>query len=180
MDNNILEDILRDHYDEIQILKQLTTDFKSEVNFGVWLDTNKYPEAKIPVKANETDAGFDIHSAEAYYLEPTERALINTGVYLELQPGWECQVRPRSGLALKKGITVLNAPGTIDADYRGEVCVILLNTSEEGFEINVGDRIAQLVFSRVPQVKLTILSEKPELTKRGEAGFGSTGVSQKL
>ena len=149
-------------------------------NIGFWLDTDKYPSAKAPSRAHETDAGWDVCSAEEYFLEPTERLMIHTGVYLEMNAGWECQVRPRSGLALKKGITVLNSPGTIDADYRGEVCVILLNTGEESLEIMAGDRIAQLVFQRVPYVTLQPLTEKPSETIRGDAGFGSTGGSDAL
>ncbi len=145
-------------------------------NIGIWLDTETYPDLKMPLRAHTTDAGSDIHSAEDLFLEVGERVLVHTGVYLQMREGWECQVRPRSGLALKNGITVLNSPGTIDADYRGEVCVILYNSSEEDFEINKGDRIAQLVFKQVPQVALTRLTEKPGGSKRGEAGFGSSGI----
>ena len=108
-------------------------------------------------------------------LKPLERILVKTGLFLELPIGYEAQVRPRSGLALKKGITVLNAPGTIDADYRGEVGVILINLSNEPFVIEDGERVAQLVFAEVTQavwVETTNLSE----TARGEGGFGSTGV----
>lgn len=108
-------------------------------------------------------------------LKPLERVLVKTGLFLELPIGYEAQVRPRSGLALKKGITVLNAPGTIDADYRGEVGVILINLSNESFVVEDGERVAQLVFAQVTQaawVETTNLSE----TARGEGGFGSTGV----
>jgi dUTP pyrophosphatase len=108
-------------------------------------------------------------------LKPLERALIKTGLYMELPVGFECQVRPRSGLALKKGITVLNSPGTIDADYRGEVGVILINLSSEEFIVEDGERIAQLVFAKVEQAKweqTALLTE----TERGAGGFGSTGV----
>jgi dUTP pyrophosphatase len=104
-----------------------------------------------------------------------QRALIKTGLFLEIPAGFECQVRPRSGLALKKGLTVLNAPGTIDADYRGEVGVILINLSEESVVIENGERIAQLVFAQFTQAQweeVELLSE----TERGEGGFGSTGV----
>jgi dUTP pyrophosphatase len=103
-----------------------------------------------------------------------ERCLVKTGLFLELPAGVEAQVRPRSGLALKKGITVLNSPGTIDADYRGEVGVILINLSKDKFSINPGDRIAQLVFAKHEQAdfqEVEVLSE----TDRGEGGFGSTG-----
>jgi dUTP pyrophosphatase len=145
---------------------------------GVWCDPSV--ESQLPFRAHATDAGLDVHSAESCTIKPNERKMIHTGVYLEMQENWECQVRPRSGLALKRGITVLNSPGTIDCSYRGEVCVILLNTSEEDFEIKVGDRIAQLVFSKVPSVSLYPLLEKPGETIRGDSGFGSTGGSDAL
>lgn len=109
-------------------------------------------------------------------IAPLGRALVKTGLFLEMSPGLECQVRPRSGLALKKGITVLNTPGTIDADYRGEVGVILVNLSNETFCIEDGERIAQLVFCKIEQIELmqvNVLSE----TDRGNGGFGSTGVN---
>lgn len=131
-----------------------------------------------PLPSYETigAAGMDIRAnlSEAISLKPLERKLIKTGLFLEIPVGFEVQVRPRSGLALKNGITVLNTPGTIDADYRGEVGVILVNLSSEEFTINPGDRIAQIVFAAVTQAKLevtTVLSE----TNRGEGGFGSTG-----
>jgi dUTP pyrophosphatase len=131
-----------------------------------------------PLPSYETigAAGMDIRAnlSEAISLKPLERKLIKTGLFLEIPVGFEVQVRPRSGLALKNGITVLNTPGTIDADYRGEVGVILVNLSSEEFTINPGDRIAQIVFAAVTQAKLevtTVLSE----TDRGEGGFGSTG-----
>lgn len=109
-------------------------------------------------------------------IEPLGRALVKTGLFLEMSPGLECQVRPRSGLALKKGITILNTPGTIDADYRGEVGVILVNLSNETFCVEDGERIAQLVFCKIEQIELkqvNVLSE----TDRGSGGFGSTGVN---
>lgn len=102
------------------------------------------------------------------------RALIHTGLYLEIPKGYECQVRPRSGLALKQGITVLNTPGTIDADYRGEVGIILVNLSNECFEVKTGDRIAQLVFNKVEHVEFEVTDQLEE-TERGEGGFGHTG-----
>jgi dUTP pyrophosphatase len=108
-------------------------------------------------------------------LEPGKRVLVSTGLYLEIPAGFECQVRPRSGLALKKGVTVLNSPGTIDADYRGEVGVILINHSEEIFVIEDGERIAQLVFAKVEQAQW-VTSEELTETERGTSGFGSTGV----
>jgi dUTP pyrophosphatase len=112
---------------------------------------------------------------ESICLNPLERKLIPTGLFLEIPAGFECQVRPRSGLALKKGITVLNSPGTIDADYRGEVGVILINLSNEAFVIENGERIAQLIFSKVEQIEFEQVENLSE-TERGAGGFGSTGV----
>ncbi|MEL6483727.1 MAG: dUTP diphosphatase [Bacteroidota bacterium] len=121
-------------------------------------------------------AGMDLRAnlEESVRLKPLERAIIPTGLFLELPMGYEAQVRPRSGLAAKKGITVLNAPGTVDADYRGEVGVILANVSNEDFLVNNGERIAQLVIAkheRIDWEKVEVLSE----TNRGAGGFGSTG-----
>lgn len=122
-------------------------------------------------------AGMDIRAnlGESVRLNPLERRLIPTGIFLEIPPGFECQVRPRSGLALKKGITVLNSPGTIDADYRGEIGVILINLSNEAFEVENGERIAQLIFSRIEQIEFEQVENLSE-TDRGCGGFGSTGV----
>lgn len=108
-------------------------------------------------------------------LAPLERGLVKTGLFIELPAGYEAQVRPRSGLALKKGITVLNSPGTIDADYRGEICVILINLSQEPFVINDGERIAQMVVARHEQAELVEVDELSD-TERGAGGFGHTGV----
>lgn len=108
-------------------------------------------------------------------LAPMRRALVPTGIFLEMDQSLECQVRPRSGLALKKGITVLNTPGTIDADYRGEVGIILVNLSAEDVTITDGERIAQLVFCKVEKVNLIQVQELGS-SERGEGGFGSTGV----
>ncbi|MCQ2299161.1 MAG: dUTP diphosphatase [Bacteroidales bacterium] len=108
-------------------------------------------------------------------LKPMERAMVKTGLYIELPEGHEAQVRPRSGLALKKGITVLNSPGTIDADYRGEICVILINLSAEDFVINDGERIAQMVVARHERAEWQEAIELSE-TERGAGGFGHTGV----
>jgi dUTP pyrophosphatase len=113
--------------------------------------------------------------AEPLTLAPMQRALIPTGIFLEMDPSLECQVRPRSGLALKKGLTVLNTPGTIDADYRGEVGVILVNLSADPVTITDGERIAQLVFCKVEKVNL-IQVQTLSISDRGEGGFGSTGV----
>ncbi|MDL2241106.1 dUTP diphosphatase, partial [Bacteroidales bacterium OttesenSCG-928-K22] len=108
-------------------------------------------------------------------LEPLERTLIPTGLFISLPKGFEAQVRPRSGLAIKKGITVLNSPGTIDADYRGEICVIIINLSKETFVINDGDRIAQMIISKHERADWNLVDNLDE-TSRGEGGFGSTGV----
>ena len=131
----------------------------------------------LPAYATELSAGVDLHAnlAEPIVLKPLQRCLVPTGLFIALPEGYEAQVRPRSGLALKKGITVLNSPGTIDADYRGEVCVILVNLSAEEFVIEDGERIAQMVVARHAQVEweaVEILSE----TERGVGGFGHTGV----
>jgi dUTP pyrophosphatase len=131
----------------------------------------------LPVYETKASAGVDVRAKldEPFTLQPMERALIKTGLFLEIPAGYEAQVRPRSGLALKKGITVLNAPGTIDADYRGEVGVILINLSNQPFVIENGERIAQIVFARFEQAEFELVDELTE-TERGEGGFGSTGV----
>lgn len=131
----------------------------------------------IPEYESPASAGMDLRAniSESITLQPLERAVVKTGLFLEIPVGYEAQVRPRSGLAAKKGITVLNAPGTIDADYRGEIGVILVNLSKEEFTIVNGERIAQLVISaheRVEWLETEILNE----TSRGEGGFGSTGI----
>lgn len=131
----------------------------------------------LPQYETELSAGMDVRANidEPIVLKPLERALVKTGLFLELPKGVECQVRPRSGLALKKGITVLNAPGTVDADYRGEVGVILINLSNEDFVIEDGERIAQLVFAEQKQANFKVVKSLSE-TERGAGGFGSTGV----
>jgi dUTP pyrophosphatase len=131
-----------------------------------------------PLPSYETvgAAGMDVRAnlSASVCVSPGERMLVPTGLYLEVPAGLECQVRPRSGLALKKGITVLNTPGTIDSDYRGEVGVILINLSNENFTIEPNDRIAQLVFCPVIQVTF-IETDALESSDRGTGGFGSTG-----
>ncbi len=130
----------------------------------------------LPKYESSDAAGLDVRAniSESILLKPLERVLIKTGLFLEIPAGYECQVRPRSGLAMKHGITVLNAPGTIDADYRGEIGVILINLSNEPFEINNGERIAQLVFAKYEQAEWLESVELTE-TERGASGFGSTG-----
>lgn len=132
---------------------------------------------ELPSYETMLSAGMDIRANidVSVTLKPLERVIIKTGLYMSLPRGLEAQVRPRSGLAAKKGISVLNSPGTIDADYRGEIGVILINLSKEDFVINDGDRIAQLVIAKYEQIKwkkVTVLDE----TERGDGGFGSTGV----
>ncbi|WP_319476938.1 dUTP diphosphatase [Marispirochaeta aestuarii] len=135
------------------------------------------PESGAPVYSTEVSSGADVKAAldGAVVLKSLERALIPTGLFLEIPPGFEAQVRPRSGLALRRGLTVLNSPGTIDADYRGEIKVIMVNLSAEEVTILPGERIAQIVFAPVIQA---VFEEKSRLlrTERGTGGFGSTGV----
>ncbi|MBR3987340.1 MAG: dUTP diphosphatase [Bacteroidales bacterium] len=131
----------------------------------------------LPKYETQYSAGLDLKAflPEGHItLEPLQRGLVKTGLFIELPVGYEAQVRPRSGLALKKGITVLNSPGTIDADYRGEICVILINLSQEPFVINDGERIAQMVVARHEQAELVQVEELSE-TERGAGGFGHTG-----
>lgn len=131
----------------------------------------------LPQYATEQSAGMDLRAnlEEPITLKPMERRLIPTGLHIALPVGYEAQVRPRSGLALKKGITVLNTPGTIDADYRGEIGVVLINLSQEEFIVNDGERIAQIVIARHEKadfIEVEVLDE----TERGEGGYGHTGV----
>jgi dUTP pyrophosphatase len=138
------------------------------------INTSQHP---LPTYETTASAGVDLRAnlTETITLKPLERTLVKTGVFLEIPEGYEAQVRPRSGLALKKGVTVLNSPGTIDADYRGEVGVILINLSNEDFVIENGERIAQLVFAKVEQAQWLEVETLSD-TSRGEGGFGSTGV----
>lgn len=131
----------------------------------------------LPAYETRSSAGMDVRAniSEAIVLKSMSRTLIPTGLFLEIPHGYECQVRPRSGLALKRGVSVLNTPGTIDADYRGEVGVILFNMSDEEFTVENGERIAQLVFAPVLQVEWDE-SESLSETERGVGGFGSTGT----
>jgi len=131
----------------------------------------------LPNYETIASAGMDLRANidESITLKPLERAIVKTGLFMELPVGFEAQVRPRSGLAAKKGITVLNSPGTIDADYRGEIGVILVNLSNEDFEIQDGERIAQMVIAKHEQIKW-IETVELESSDRGAGGFGSTGV----
>ena len=139
------------------------------------INDSPYP---LPEYATSQSAGLDLraHLAEPLLLHPGERALIPTGLRMALPPGWEAQVRPRSGLALKQGITVLNSPGTIDADYRGPVGVILINHGTDSFSVKPGERIAQLVFARFEQAVWHPVKELDQ-TERAEGGFGHSGRS---
>lgn len=133
------------------------------------------PGAVLPAYAHPDDAGMDLSSAEDAVVPAGGRALVHTGLVMCLPPHYEAQVRPRSGLALKRGVTVLNSPGTIDAGYRGEVDVILANFGEDDFVVKVGDRIAQLVVASVAAAEIVETVDVDE-TGRGSGGFGSTGV----
>ena len=137
------------------------------------VDQSSHPR---PAYETEHSAGMDLRAFTGgpVTLKPMERKLIPTGLYIELPVGYEAQVRPRSGLAIRHGITVLNSPGTIDADYRGEIGVILINLSESEFTINDGDRIAQMIISQYVKVELTG-TDSIEMTARGEGGFGHSG-----
>ena len=131
----------------------------------------------LPAYATALSAGLDVRAAneEPIELKPLGRAMVPTGLFLEIPAGYEVQVRPRSGLAARRGVTVLNAPGTIDADYRGEVCVILVNLGPEPFVIEKGERIAQLVLARHEVIEWEEAAELAD-SERGAGGFGSTGV----
>jgi dUTP pyrophosphatase len=134
------------------------------------------PDLPLPERATEHAAGYDVRSAEeAVTLQPGEIRLVSTGLVMELPEGVECQVRPRSGLALKHGITLPNSPGTIDPDYRGELRVILQNLGPEAVTLDRGERIAQLVFARFETPGVTEVAEVSS-TERGTGGFGSTGT----
>ena len=132
----------------------------------------------LPQYETKGAAGLDLKAnlSESVFLKPLERAIVKTGLFIALPNGYEAQVRPRSGLAAKKGITVLNAPGTVDADYRGEIGVILVNLSNEEFEVKDGERIAQLVIAKHEQATWVEVTELDE-TSRGTGGFGSTGTN---
>ena len=137
--------------------------------------TNK-SKHDLPKYETPGSSGMDIRAniEQTICLKPMQRTLVKTGLYLEMDPSIECQIRPRSGLALKKGLTVLNTPGTVDADYRGEIGVILINLSDEEVHIEDGERIAQMVFQKVEKMEWQLV-DSLESTQRGEGGFGHTG-----
>lgn len=132
---------------------------------------------QLPAYSTELSAGMDLRAwlDKPVTLQPLERVMVHTGIYMALPQGYECQIRPRSGLALKRGITVLNTPGTIDADYRGEVCVILVNLSNEPQTIEDGERVCQMVVARHETVAWHVVEQLDD-TERGEGGFGHTGT----
>ncbi len=134
------------------------------------------PAAQLPNRQHPDDAGWDLHALEDVEIAPGARALVPTGLALAIPEGWEGQVRPRSGLALKRGLTVLNSPGTIDSGYRGEVCVILLSTDTAPQRLGAGERIAQLVFAPVATDMAVREVETLPSSERGEGGFGHTGT----
>jgi len=132
-------------------------------------------DAKLPVQALPGDVGFDLFVNEELVLKPGERKLVGTGIKIALPEGYEAQIRPKSGLAINHGLTVLNTPGTVDAGYRGEIKVILINLSNEEFRIKKGQKIAQMVFNKVEIPRLEEVEELDK-TARNERGFGSTGL----
>jgi dUTP diphosphatase len=140
------------------------------------LNPERDSDLELPRQMSAQAAGADIRAAvpEELVLQPGDRALVPTGIAIELPPGYECQVRPRSGLAIRHGITLLNTPGTIDSDYRGEVGIIMINLGHEPFTIRRGDRIAQLVVAQALVVEYEEVSELQD-TKRSDGGFGHTG-----
>ena len=146
------------------------------MNQGLTISVINKSDNPLPSYATEGSSGMDIRAyiSEPVVLQPMERGLIATGLFLEIPTGFEAQIRPRSGLAIKQGITVLNTPGTIDADYRGEIKVILINLSNEAVTINSGERIAQMVFQKVEMVNFKE-AEVLQETERGAGGFGHTG-----
>ncbi|MDR0664477.1 MAG: dUTP diphosphatase [Helicobacteraceae bacterium] len=133
------------------------------------------PDALIPQYQSANAAGFDLHALEDTEIASGDRALVRTGLAIALPIGYELQVRPRSGLALKHGVTVLNTPGTVDSDYRGELMIILFNADRQTFKINKGDRIAQAIIASVLRADFETTDELDE-TRRGAGGFGSTGI----
>jgi dUTP pyrophosphatase len=134
-----------------------------------------HPDAIIPMKAHSTDSGYDLYSVENVILRPNEWKYISTGIALKPPAGFDFEIRPRSGLAVKYGITIINSPGTIDADYRGEVKIAVINLGKAEYTVNRGDRIAQMVIKKVCQAVIE-QADKLNSTKRNSGGFGHTGV----
>lgn len=144
------------------------------MSIQVLLSRLPHAPGELPQQATPGSAGYDLASAEEVSLAPLERRLVGTGIRIALPAGYECQLRPRSGLALKHGITLPNTPATIDSDYRGEVKVALINLGTESFTVTRGMRIAQMIFAPVEQARFEVVPELPG-SARGEGGFGSTG-----
>lgn len=175
--------IIHDFAAEMEILRDEFSLVKKDLwgtpKVGVWLNKKEYPEAKSISRAHESDAGWDICTVETGVLEPGERRIIHTGVHFDLPENWEAQIRPRSGLAAKHGITIVNSPGTIDSSYSGEIMIILHNIGSDPFKYSAGERIAQVVFKTIPRIQIEGLTHKPIDKDRGDAGFGSTGMLEK-
>ena len=131
--------------------------------------------AIVPSYVHDGDSGVDLYSTEDYELKPGDRALVSTGLQIAMPHGFEAQVRPKSGLALQHGISIVNTPGTVDSNYRGEIGVIVINLGQQNYKIEKGKKIAQMVFTKVEQVQFEVVNELDE-TKRGMGGFGSTGL----
>jgi dUTP pyrophosphatase len=136
------------------------------------------PEAIIPHYSHEGDAGMDVYSVEDILINPNERKLISTGLTFEIPRGFEIQIRPKSGLALNHGITILNTPGTLDSGYRGELKVILFNTSNKSYQVKKGEKIAQIILAKYEEAEIEETNELTQTT-RAEGGFGSTGLIKK-
>lgn len=139
------------------------------------VEIKKVKEVKLPNYAHPGDAGIDLYSAEQVVLKPGERKLILTGIKMAIPAGYEGQVRPKSGLAIKHGISIVNTPGTVDAGYRGEVGIIAINLSKEEFKVEKNSKIAQMVFNKIEEADIVEVEELDK-TSRGEGGFGSTGL----
>ncbi len=173
---DLLHDEQKAEIEQALSLMREVSHYKQESNKIKTKFINK-SENKNPTYAKEGDSGFDLRANEGGTLKSLERKLVPTGLYFELQEGYELQIRPRSGLAYKNGITVLNSPGTVDTGYRGEIKVLLVNLSDEDFTWDIGERIAQGVITSRVSTDFGELEEVKELTKseRGSGGFGSTG-----
>lgn len=134
-------------------------------------------DVREPVYSTDGAAACDVHAYENKTIPPGGKTMVRTGLFLEVPEGYECQVRPRSGLASKHGVTVMNSPGTVDSDYRGEMCVLLVNTSDKPYRVLLADRIAQLVFAPVTRAKFElVMFDELSKTSRAEGGWGSTGT----
>ena len=132
-------------------------------------------DAILPSYAHKGDAGMDLFSIKDYILKPGERVFIETGLAFEIEEGYEIQIRPRSGLALKYGLSIVNSPGTVDSGYRGPINIILINHGQETFTVNKGDKVAQAVLNKIEKAEIEEVSELSE-SQRGDGGFGSTGI----